>query len=284
MNVETFYDNKTATFTYVLFDPASKECGVIDSVVDYDIFSGRASMESADKIIDFINQNQLKNKWILETHVHADHITAAHYLKSKIGGKIGIGSGIKTVLDTWLDVFETANDTPRDGSQFDVLFEEGDTFNIGEYEVKVWHTPGHTPACASFLVDGKIFVGDTMFAPNLGTARCDFPGGSAEQLYNTIQRFFTLPDDTTVYLGHDYPKEGVAPLSTVSIKEAKETNKQIRPEVTLQEYVEKREARDATLAVPKLLLPAIQANLRNGQFGEKSEGGKQFIKIPVNAI
>lgn len=284
MNVETFYDNKTATFTYVLFDTASKECGVIDSVVDYDIFSGRASMESADKVIDFINQNQLKNKWILETHVHADHITAAHYLKSKIGGKIGIGSGIKTVLDTWLDVFETANDTPSDGSQFDVLFEEGDTFNIGEYEVKVWHTPGHTPACASFLVDGKIFVGDTMFAPNLGTARCDFPGGSAEQLYNTIQRFFTLPDDTTVYLGHDYPKEGVAPLSTVSIKEAKETNKQIRPEVTLQEYVEKREARDATLAVPKLLLPAIQANLRNGQFGEKSEGGKQFIKIPVNAI
>ncbi|GMM71685.1 MBL fold metallo-hydrolase [Alteromonas gracilis] len=284
MNVETFYDNKTATFTYVLFDPASKECGVIDSVVDYDIFSGRASMESADKVIDFINQNQLKNKWILETHVHADHITAAHYLKSKIGGKIGIGSGIKTVLDTWLDVFETANDTPRDGSQFDVLFEEGDTFNIGKYEVKVWHTPGHTPACASFLVDGKIFVGDTMFAPNLGTARCDFPGGSAEQLYNTIQRFFTLPDDTTVYLGHDYPKEGAAPLSTVSIKEAKETNKQIRPEVSLQEYVEKREARDATLAVPKLLLPAIQANLRNGQFGEKSEGGKQFIKIPVNAI
>ena len=284
MNVETFYDNKTATFTYVLFDPTSKECGVIDSVADYDIFSGRASMESADKVIDFVNQNQLKNKWILETHVHADHITAAHYLKSKIGGKIGIGSGIKTVLDTWLDVFETANDTPSDGSQFDVLFEEGDTFNIGEYEVKVWHTPGHTPACASFLVDGKIFVGDTMFAPNLGTARCDFPGGSAEQLYNTIQRFFTLPDDTTVYLGHDYPKEGAAPLSTVSIREAKETNKQIRPDVTLQEYVEKREARDATLAVPKLLLPAIQANLRNGQFGEKSEGGKQFIKIPVNAI
>ena len=138
--------------------------------------------------------------------MHADHITAAHYLKSKVGGKIGIGSGIKMVLDTWLDVFETANDTPRDGSQFDVLFEEGDAFNIGEYEVKVWHTPGHTPACASFLVDGKIFVGDTMFAPHLGTARCDFPGGSAQQLYHTIQRFFTLPNDTTVYLGHDYPK------------------------------------------------------------------------------
>lgn len=284
MNVETFYDEKTATFTYVLFDPISKECGVIDSVADFDIFSGRASTESADKVIDFINQNQLTNKWILETHVHADHITAAHYLKANVGGKIGIGSGIKTVLDTWLDILETSNDTPRDGSQFDVLFEEGDTFNIGEYEVKVWHTPGHTPACASFLVDGKVFVGDTMFAPNLGTARCDFPGGSAEQLYNTIQRFFTLPDDTVVYLGHDYPKEGSAPLSTVSIKEAKETNKQIRPEVTLQEYVEKREARDATLAVPKLLLPAIQANLRNGQFGAPSAGGKQFIKIPVNAI
>jgi glyoxylase-like metal-dependent hydrolase (beta-lactamase superfamily II) len=284
MNVETFYDNKTATFTYVLFDPISKECGVIDSVADYDIFSGRVSMESADKVIAFINDKQLINQWILETHVHADHITAAHYLKSKVGGKIGIGSGIKEVLDTWLDVFEISNDTPNDGSQFDVLFEEGDTFYIGEYEVTVWHTPGHTPACASFLVDGKIFVGDTMFAPNLGTARCDFPGGSAEQLYNTIQRFFTLPEETVVFLGHDYPKEGNEPLSTLSIKEAKETNKQIRPDVPLAEYVEKREARDATLAVPKLLLPAIQANLRNGQFGAPSKSGKQFIKIPVNAI
>ena len=284
MNVETFYDNKTATFTYVLFDPISKECGVIDSVADYDIFSGRVSMESADKVIAFINDKQLINQWILESHVHADHITAAHYLKSKVGGKIGIGTGIKEVLDTWLDVFEISNDTPNDGSQFDVLFEEGDTFNIGEYEVTVWHTPGHTPACASFLVDGKIFVGDTMFAPNLGTARCDFPGGSAEQLYNTIQRFFTLPEETVVFLGHDYPKEGNEPLSTLSIKEAKETNKQIRPDVPLAEYVEKREARDATLAVPKLLLPAIQANLRNGQFGSPSKGGKQFIKIPVNAI
>lgn len=284
MNVETFYDNKTATFTYVLFDPIAKESAVIDSVTDFDIFSGRTSKQSVDKVIDFINQNGLKNKWILETHVHADHITAAHYLKSKVGGKIGIGSGIKMVLDTWLDVFETANDTPRDGSQFDVLFEEGDAFNIGEYEVKVWHTPGHTPACASFLVDGKIFVGDTMFAPHLGTARCDFPGGSAQQLYHTIQRFFTLPNDTTVYLGHDYPKQGELPVSTVTIKQAKETNTQIRPDVTLQEYVQKREARDATLAVPKLLLPAIQANLRNGQFGAPSESGKQFIKIPVNAI
>ena len=284
MNVETFYDDQTSTFTYVLFDPIAKESAVIDSVTDFDIFSGRTSTKSADKVIDFINQNGLKNKWILETHVHADHITAAHHLKCKIGGKIGIGSGIKTVLDTWLDVFETANDTPSDGSQFDVLFEEGDTFNIGEYEVKVWHTPGHTPACASFLVDGKIFVGDTMFAPHLGTARCDFPGGSAQQLYHTIQRFFTLPNDTTVYLGHDYPKQGELPVSTVTIKQAKETNAQIRPDVTLQEYVQKREARDATLAVPKLLLPAIQANLRNGQFGAPSEGGKQFIKIPVNAI
>ncbi|OJF69992.1 hypothetical protein BK026_15085 [Alteromonas sp. V450] len=284
MNVETFYDDQTSTFTYVLFDPIAKESAVIDSVTDFDIFSGRTSTQSVDKVIDFINQNGLKNKWILETHVHADHITAAHHLKSKIGGKIGIGSGIKTVLDTWLDVFETSNDTPRDGSQFDVLFEEGDTFSIGAFTVKVWHTPGHTPACASFLVDGKIFVGDTMFAPHLGTARCDFPGGSAQQLYHTIQRFFTLPNDTTVYLGHDYPKQGELPVSTVTIEQAKETNAQIRPDVTLREYVQKREARDATLAVPKLLLPAIQANLRNGQFGAPSEGGKQFIKIPVNAI
>ncbi|MCY7296731.1 MBL fold metallo-hydrolase [Alteromonas sp. a30] len=284
MRVETFYDTNTSTFTYVLFDPKSKESAVIDSVMDFDLFSGKVETHSADAVIAFIKENQLNNQWILETHVHADHITAAHYLQEHIGGKIGMGSGIKTVLDMWLDVFETTNDTQPDGSQFDVLFEEGDTFFIGDYEVTVWHTPGHTPACASYLVDGKIFVGDTLFAPNLGTARCDFPGGSAKDLYQTIQRFYTLPDETTVYLAHDYPQSGEQPLSHLTIKEAKQNNTQIRPEVSLEEYVEKREARDATLAVPKLLLPSIQANLRNGQFGEKSTKGRQFIKIPVNAL
>lgn len=284
MNVETFYDTATATFTYVIVDEATSKCAVIDSVLDYDAFSGKSSTVNADKVIEFIKSNNLQNEWILETHVHADHISAAHYLKSNVGGKIGIGSGIKAVLATWLPVFEMCDDTPSDGSQFDELFEEGDTFNIGDLNVTVWHTPGHTPACASFLVDNSIFVGDTMFAPHLGTARCDFPGGSAKDLYNTIQRFFTLSDDTKVYLGHDYPKEGSSPLSCISIAQAKSENVQVSPSVTMQEYITKREKRDATLAVPKLLLPAIQCNLRNGQFLKSEQTGKPFIRVPVNSI
>lgn len=284
MNVETFYDTTTATFTYVIVDEATSKCAIIDPVLDYDPFSGKSSTVNADKVIEFIKSNNLHNEWILETHVHADHITAAHYLKTKVGGKIGIGSGIKTVLSTWLPVFEMCDDVPSDGSQFDVLFEEGDTFKIGDLNVTVWHTPGHTPACASYLVANSIFVGDTIFAPHLGTARCDFPGGSAEDLYNTIQRFFTLRDDTKMYLGHDYPKAGALPLSCISVAQAKSENVQISPSITMQEYIAKREKRDATLAVPKLLLPAIQCNLRNGQFLVSAQTGKPFIKIPVNAI
>lgn len=284
MHIETFYDNETATFTYIVIDENTKKCAVIDSVLNYDQFAGKAVTSSADKLVDYIQTNNLKNEWILETHVHADHITAAHYLQTKVGGKIGIGSGIKQVLDMWVPVFEIENDTSLTGEQYDVLFNEGDVFNIGDLAVTVWHTPGHTPACASYLVEGSIFVGDTMFAPHLGTARCDFPGGSAAQLFKTIQRFFTLPDETKVYLCHDYPSEGNEALSCITIKQAKQENVQVRPDTELEEYVKRREARDVTLAVPKLLLPAIQANLRNGQFGESSKNGKQFIKIPVNAL
>lgn len=284
MHIETFYDNETATFTYIVIDENTKKCAVIDSVLNYDQFAGTAVTSSADKLVDYIQTNNLKNEWILETHVHADHITAAHYLQTKVGGKIGIGSGIKQVLDMWVPVFEIENDTSVTGEQYDVLFNEGDVFNIGDLAVTVWHTPGHTPACASYLVEGSIFVGDTMFAPHLGTARCDFPGGSAAELFKTIQRFFTLPDETKVYLCHDYPSEGNEALSCITIKQAKQENVQVRPDTKLEEYVKRREARDVTLAVPKLLLPAIQANLRNGQFGESSKNGKQFIKIPVNAL
>ncbi len=284
MQVETFFDPDTFTFTYVLIDEATSKCAIVDSVLDYDPFAAKSSTESADKVAAFINEKGLSNEWILETHVHADHITAAHYLQEKVGGKIAIGSGIKTVLEMWVPVFDIAHDTQIDGSQFDVLFEDGDTFNIGNTTVTVWHTPGHTPACASYLADGHIFVGDTMFAPHLGTARCDFPGGSAMQLFNTIQRFYTLPDETKVHLGHDYPEEGNEPLSMITIGQAKRENVQITPETDVKDYVTRREARDATLAVPRLLLPAIQANMRNGQFGEKADNGHQFIKLPVNLL
>lgn len=284
MKVKTFYDATTSTFTYVVIDESTKKCAIIDPVLDYEPFSGRSSTKSADKILEFIENNNFDNEWILETHVHADHITAAHYLKTKVGGKIGIGSGIKAVLDTWLPMFEMCNDAPSDGSQYNVLFEEGDTFKLGELTFSVWHTPGHTPACVSYLVEKSIFVGDTMFAPHLGTARCDFPGGSAKDLYNTIQRFFTLPNDTKVYFGHDYPQPGALPLSSVSIGQAKSENIQISPNTTMQEYIFKREKRDRSLAVPKLLLPAIQCNLRNGQFLLSEKTKMPFIKIPVNLI
>ncbi len=284
MHIETFHDPLTSTFTYVVVDEDTKTCAVIDPVLDYDQFSGTSTTTHADKIIAYIRENGLTNAWLLETHVHADHITAAHYLQEQVGGKIGIGKGIKTVLAMWVPVFDIAEDTCTDGKQFDALFDEGDTFTIGKLNVTVWHTPGHTPACVSYLIGDHIFVGDTMFAPRLGTARCDFPGGSAEQLYTTIQRLFTLPDETVVQLGHDYPAKGEAPISRVTLADAKANNVQITPDTPLEAYVTKREARDASLAVPKLLLPAIQANLRNGQFGKVAKNGRQYIKIPVNAL
>lgn len=284
MHVETFYHQPTATFTYVVIDESSKQCAVIDSVLDYDQYSGRVSYTHADKIIQYITDNKLSSQWILETHVHADHVTAAHYLQERLGGKIAMGSGIKHVLEYWVPRFEIECDTALDGSQYDVLFDEGDTFAIGNLAVTVWHTPGHTPACASYLVENSIFVGDTIFAPHLGTARCDFPGGSAEQLFNTIKRFYTLPNSTLVYLGHDYPQEGASPIASVTIGDSKANNKQIQAHTKLEEFVQKREARDKSLAVPKLLLPSLQANMRNGQFGAVSDAGTQFVKIPVNAL
>lgn len=284
MQVNIFHDNSTATFTYVVVDESTKKCGIIDSVLDYDQFSGTVSYANADKIITFVKENQLETEWILETHVHADHITAAHYLQEQLGGKIAMGSGIKHVLEYWVPKFEVAADTPQDGSQYDVLFDEGDTFNIGNLPVTVWHTPGHTPACASYLIENSIFVGDTIFAPHLGTARCDFPGGSAKQLFDTVKRFYTLADETIVYLGHDYPKAGDEPIAATTIGESRQHNRQIQTETELEEFVSKREARDNSLAVPKLLLPALQANMRNGQFGAPSDQGQQFIKIPVNVL
>ena len=284
MIVETIYDQVTATFTYIVIDEVTKHCGIIDSVLNYDQFAAKTTTQSADKVVEFIEQNALTNQWILETHVHADHITAAHYLQQRVGGKIAMSKGITQVLATWVPIFATFDDTPTDGSQFDVLFDEGDTFNIGELTVTVWHTPGHTPACASYLVENVVFVGDTLFAPNLGTARCDFPGGSAATLYNTIQRFYTLPDDTLCYLGHDYPKPEELPTSQVTIAESKSRNKQIQADTSLKDFVARRQARDATLDVPKLLLPSIQANMRNGQFGARDNQGRQFIKLPLNTF
>lgn len=284
MHIETFHDPITATFTHIVVDEATKKCAVIDSVLDYDQDAARVTTKSADQVIAYVQENGLSNEWILETHIHADHITASFYLKQHIGGKQGMGSRIKDVLALWVPKFDTSEDTPISGAQFDRLFEDGDTFKVGSLEFSVWHTPGHTPACGCYLVEDAIFVGDTMFAPHIGTARCDFPGGSANDMYNTIQRIYTLPDETRVFLCHDYPKEGQKALSTITIGEAKKTNAQLRPETTLEEYVQKREARDKSLSVPRLLYPSIQTNMRLGDFGVKSANGLQYIKIPINIL
>jgi glyoxylase-like metal-dependent hydrolase (beta-lactamase superfamily II) len=286
MKVKTFHDEATATFTHIVIDESTNKCAVIDSVLDYDHFSGTVKTDSANKVIKYIKDNELSNEWILETHIHADHITASSYLKTHIGGKTAIGIKIKDVLKMWVPMFNSSEDTPISGEQFDVLLDEGDSISIGNIKLTTWLTPGHTPACASYYsAESKaIFVGDTIFAPHIGTARCDFPGGSASELYKTIQRFYTLPDDTTIYLCHDYPEEGDEAMSTITIGEQKQQNVQIKPDTKYDDYVVKREARDASLSVPKLLFPSLQTNLRLGDFGVKSENGLQYIKIPINAL
>lgn len=284
MHIETFHDPVTATFTYVVVDTRTKKCAVIDAVLDYDPNAGRASTASADRVIAYIRREGLSNAWILETHIHADHITAASYLKQHIGGATAIGSGIRTVLAMWVPKFDTAADTPLGGEQFERLFEDGDCFTIGTLAVTVWHTPGHTPACVCYQVEDAIFVGDTIFAPHLGTARCDFPGGSARQMYDSIQRIYRLPDSTRIFLCHDYPAPGKAPVHCLTVGEQKQQNSMIRPETTAEEYAAKREARDRTLAVPRLLYPSIQTNMRLGDFGARAANGLHYIRIPVNAL
>lgn len=284
-HVESFYDTQTSTFTHVVVDEATKQCAVIDSVLDYDQDAAKFSTKSADKVIAYIKGKGLTNQWLLETHIHADHITGAFYLKEHIGGKTAIGTGIKKVLETWVPLFETEGDTPLTGEQFDELFAEGDTFKIGELDVRVMHTPGHTPACATYVIENEIaFVGDTIFNPNLGTARCDFPGGSAADLYKSIQKLYALGDDVMLYLCHDYPKGDDKPLVKISVADQKKQNIMLNADTTEAEYVERRQARDKTLSVPKLLLPSIQTNMRLGSFGPKHANGIQYIKIPINVL
>ena len=286
MKIKTFFDKDSSTFTYIVIDETSDKCAVIDSVLDYDHSSGRVKTDSANQVIKYIKENNLTNEWILETHIHADHLTASKYLKTHIGGKTAIGARIKEVLKIWVPMFDDTSVTPLSGEQFDRLLDEGDEIAIGNLSLVTLLTPGHTPACASYYCEefNAIFVGDTIFSPRIGTARCDFPGGSASSLFNSIQRIYSLPDKTTIYLCHDYPADGEEPLSAISVEEQKRTNVQIRPDTKLEEFVAKRTARDASLSVPKLLFPSLQTNLRLGDFGAKSKAGLQYIKIPINVL
>ncbi len=284
MKIQHFFDQQTATFTYIISDENSKKCAVIDPVLDFDFSAGKISYNSANKVIDYIKNQQLDLQWILETHIHADHLTAASYLKENLGGKIAIGSNIIEVLKFWVPFFENEEDTPLDGSQFDHLFKDGEFFQIGNISAQVIHTPGHTPACSCYIIGDNVFVGDTIFTPYVGTARTDFPGGNAAQLYDSIMKIFNLADSTKLYVGHDYPPNGETEKACVTIAEEKAQNIMLKNSVSKEEYVKARTDKDIGKAVPKLLIPAIQVNIRAGKLGKKSENETQFIKIPLNRI
>lgn len=282
MEIKSFFDTDTATFTYVVSDNKTGKCAVIDPVLDYDMNSGKIATVSSDKVISYIKERGWEVEWILETHAHADHLTGAHYIKEKLGGKTGIGEHIKEVIKFWVPLFNTGHDTPLDGSQFDYLFSDGEKFSIGSIEVAVMHTPGHTPACVSYLMEDAVFVGDTIFMPYVGTARTDFPGGSAGTLYRSIQKLMSLPKDTRIFTCHDYPPEGQEVRNMSTVAEQKANNVMVHSGVSEEEYIAARNTKDKGKAVPRLLLPSIQVNLRSGDFGEAENNGIKYIKIPVN--
>jgi len=279
LKIKAFFDEETATFSYVLAN--GTKAAIIDPVLNYDQFSAKSSTRSADEIISYVNEHKLDVIWILETHAHADHLTAAQYLKTQLGGHIGIGINITKVLELWVPMFDTYEDTPLDGSQFDSLFEDNETIELGNLEIKVLYTPGHTPACVSYLIEDAIFVGDTIFMPDVGTARADFPGGNAETLYNSINHILSLPNQTRIFTCHDYPPPSRKPEYLSTVAQQKEQNVLINSTISKSRYIEVRNQLDQSNALPQLLLTAIQFNLRSGSFG-KFKQGKQFIKIPVN--
>lgn len=284
ITIKTFFDPDTATFTHIVSDPNTGKAAIIDSVLNYDQYSGRTSTKSADILINYIKEHNLSVEWILETHIHADHITASHYLKEKLGGKIGVGAKIKDVLALWVPLFNTQKDTNLDASQFDYLFEDGEVFKLGQVDVKVIFTPGHTPACSSYLIEDAIFVGDTLFMPDIGTARTDFPGGDAATMYDSVKEILSFPDETRIFLCHDYPPEGRDVTWLTTVKEQKEKNLLIHDGISRDDYIKLRNKRDEGKSVPKLLLPSLQANLRAGTFGLPEENNVRYIKIPIDTM
>ncbi len=282
--VTGFFDEATNTVTFVVKDPASTACAIVDSVLDFDYSSGRTDTASADRVIAYVRDQGLSCDWILETHVHADHLSAAPYIQQRIGGKIGIGEHITTVQNTFGKVFNEGTEFQRDGSQFDRLFKDGDSFTVGGLKGHVLHTPGHTPACLTYVIGDAAFVGDTLFMPDYGTARCDFPGGSAKALYQSIERILSLPDETRIFVCHDYKAPGrdtFAWETTVAEEKAANVHIAHRSE---GEFVQMREARDKTLSMPKLIIPSLQVNMRAGQMPPPDEDGMTFLKVPVNGL
>ena len=282
--VKTFFDRATFTATHVVWDPRSRRAAIVDSVKDYDPSSGRSSTESADAVIAFVQAQDLGVDWILETHVHADHLTAAPYLKEKLGGRIGIGSRIDVVQGVFKKVFNAEEGFTTDGRQFDHLFEDGETFAIGELEASVVHTPGHTPACVTYVVGDAAFVGDTLFMPDFGTARCDFPGGDARQLFKSIRKILSLPPETRLFLCHDYAPNGRDYQWETSVAAERSQNIHVRNGVTEDDFVAMRSARDKELGMPVLILPSVQVNMRAGELPPAEDNGTHYLKIPVDAL
>jgi glyoxylase-like metal-dependent hydrolase (beta-lactamase superfamily II) len=284
-DVTAFFDEATFTVTFVVKDPESRACAIVDSVLDFDYASGRTDTKSADEVIAHVRDNNLDVEWILETHVHADHLSAAPYIQERIGGKIGIGDRIKVVQDTFGKIFNEGTEFQRDGSQFDKLFQEGDTFTIGALSGRVLHTPGHTPACLTYVIGDAAFVGDTLFMPDFGTARCDFPGGSADALYASIQKILALPDETRIFVAHDYKAPGRDEFAwETTVAEEKARNIHIGGGRSKEEFVKMRTERDATLEMPRLIIPSLQVNMRAGQMPPPEDDGKTYLKVPVNGL
>lgn len=282
INVKAFFDEPTNTVTYVVHDNTTRMAAIIDPVLDYDHPSGKFSTQSADALLQFIEQHQLKTQWILETHAHADHLSAAPYLKQKTGAPVAIGEHIRDVQTIFRPVFNLEN-VSGDGSEFDRLLKDGEKIPLGNSSIEVIHTPGHTPACVSYLIDGNLFVGDTLFMPDYGTARADFPGGSAEQLYYSIKKILAMPDETKIYLCHDYKAPGRDEyIWTTSVGEQRKSNIHVHEGISLDEFVTMRQARDAKLGAPRLLLPSIQVNIRAGKLPEAEANGVRYLKIPLS--
>lgn len=282
--VTHFFDKPTSTLSYIVKDPASRACAIVDSVLNLDYPSGTISYEGADQIIAEIERRDLSVEWILETHVHADHLSAAPYLQQRLGGRIAIGSAITTVQGVFGEVFNVDEGFRRDGSQFDVLLGEGDSIDIGELKGYAMHTPGHTPACMSYVLGDAVFVGDTLFMPDFGTARCDFPGGDAATLFRSVRRILELPPETRIFVCHDYMPNGREMAFETTVAAEREKNIHVHDGVTESEFVQMREARDKTLGMPNLILPSLQVNMRAGHVPPPESGERFFLKLPLNAF
>ncbi len=281
--IQAFFDPDTNTITYVVADKMTSACAIIDSVLDYDPTSGRTNTKSADSIISYISKKNYRCQWIVETHIHADHLTAAPYLKNKLGGKTAIGNHVTAVQRSFGPIFNVESSFATDGRQFDHLFSDNEVFKIGDIDARVLQTPGHTPACISYVIGEHCFVGDTMFMPDAGTARCDFPGGDAATLYDSLQRILSLPDETKLYMCHDYGPGGRDYEWITSVKEQREKNIHLA-EKSRSQYIEVRTSRDLELSMPKLILPSVQVNMRGGIFPPEENDGVSYIKIPLDKL